>query len=237
MKFKSYYRYNQLKVAFDLLNRCNGTKILDIGCGNGILEQHFSEHEVIGIDISLSALNNAKKNAPHAKYILADMRSLPIKDECIDKVALIAVLGGVPQDEEVVAFNEAKRVLKYGGHLVILVSQKRQPYSLLVPDRLLGGWKWRHFNAQFLQKQLTENGFGISKTIFVGAILSLSLSLFTYLWEILWGVVSRKIMGRRFIPLLPYRLLNKIEGIEFRPFRGKLRFFARFFYVVAKKVD
>lgn len=235
MKLKSCYRYNQLKMVFNLLDKCYGNKILDIGCGSGLLEQYLIDREVIGVDISLPALNNAKKNAPWAKYILSDIRSLPIKDGCVDNVAMIAVLGGVAEGEEVVAFREAKRVLKDGGHLIILVSQQRQPYALLVPYRLFGGWKWRHFDAQLLQRQLRENGFNISKIIFVGGILSLSLSLFNAFWNIFWRLFTRKIMGRPFIPRPPYRFLNKIESLEFYPFKGRLQTFSRFFYIVARK--
>jgi len=235
MTLKLSSRYNQLKVAFDLLNECNGNRILDVGCGNALLEQYFSNHEVIGLDISLPALYDAKKNVPRSKYIQADIGRLPIKDGCINNVSMIAVLGGVPQGEEVVAFREARRVLKDGGHLIILVSQKRQPYSLLAPDRLFGGWKWRHFNVKLLQRQLTENGFNITKIIFVGGILSLSLSVLNTFWTIFWGFFARRTMATPFIPSLPYRFLNKIESLEFHPLKGKLQSLARFFYIVARK--
>jgi len=236
MKLKSYHRYNQLKVAFDLLSKCNGNRVLDAGCGDGLLEQYFTDRQVIGLDISLPALYNARKNAPWSKYVLADVKRLPIRDLCIDNVAMIAVLGGVAKGEEAIVFREAKRVLKYGGNLIILVSQKRQPYSLLVPDRLFGGWKWRHFNAQILQKQLKENGFEITDTIFVGGIISLGLSLFNYSWNRFWQFFTQRIMERVVIPHLPYSFLSKIEGLEFNTFKGMPQTFARFFYIVAKKV-
>ena len=236
MQLKLSDRYNQLRVAFNLLNECNGNIILDIGCGDGLLEQYFTDRKIIGLDISLAALYKAKKKAPWSNYIQANLRSLPIKDGCIDTVAMIAVLGGVSQCEEAIAFSEAKRVLKDGGYLVILVSQKCLPYSLLAPDRLFGGWRWRHFDVQFLQRMLMENGFNITKTIFAGGILSLSMSLLNSFWGIFWRFFSRRIMGKVFVPPLPYRFLNKIEGLEFYPFRGKLQAFARFFYLVAQKI-
>ena len=235
MKLESKHHYNQLKIAFDLLKKFDGNRILDLGCGNGILEQYFTNHQVIGVDISEAAINEAMQNAPWAKYILADIRNLPLEDKCVDNVAMIGVLGGLPEGEEVTAFREAKRVLVEGGHLVILVSQKRQPYSLLTPDRLYHGRKWRHFSIQVLKKQLMENGFKIKKVIFVGGFLSLGFSLLNFYWNAGWRFLTKWAIGKVFVPSLPYRFLNKIESLEFRPFRSKLRNFARLSFVVAQK--
>ena len=95
MKLESTHHNNLLRIAFDLLKECNGDSILDIGCGNGVLEQYFPHHQVIGVDISSSALNKARKNAPWAKYILADMRSLPLENESVDNVAMIVMMNVV----------------------------------------------------------------------------------------------------------------------------------------------
>lgn len=235
MKLESTHHNNLLRIAFDLLKECNGDSILDIGCGNGVLEQYFPHHQVIGVDISSSALNKARKNAPWAKYILADMRSLPLEDESVDNIAMIAVLGGVPEGEEANALKEAKRLLKSGGHIVILVSQKCQPYSSLVPDRLFGQ-KWRHFDAEVLQKQLTEADFKINKIIFVGGIFSLCMSLLNYFWKRSWRFFTKRLTKKVFIPHLPQSFLAKIEGLEFRPFRRRTQRFARFFYILAQKI-
>jgi len=235
MKLESARRYNQLKIAFDLLEECDGNSIVDIGCGDGVLEQYFPHHQVIGVDISPSALDKARKNAPWAKYILADMRSLPLENESVDNVAMIAVLGGVPEGEEANALKEAKRLLKDGGHIVILVSQKCQLYSSLAPDRLFGR-KWRHFDAEVLQKQLTEAGFKINKIIFVGGFISLCMSLLNYFWEGFWRFFTKRITKKVFIPRLPQSFLVKIEGWEFRPFRRSTQRFARFFYILAQKI-
>jgi SAM-dependent methyltransferase len=235
MKLDSKRHCNQLKIAFDLLKESDGKRILDLGCGNGILEQYFVDHQVIGVDISEAAINKAKQNAPWANYILADIRNLPLEDKCVDKVAMLGVLGGLPMGDEVIVFKEAKRVLTEGGRLIILVSQKRQPYSLLTPGRLYHGSKWRHFNIQILQKQLIENGFTINKVIFVGGFLSLGFSLLNFYWNAAWRFLTKRVIGRIFVPSLPHRFLNKIESLEFRPFMSKLQSFARYSFVVARK--
>ena len=228
-------RYHHLRIAFKLLSQCHGKRILDVGCGQGLLERYFSNHECIGMDVSLSALRHAKRNAERGKYMLADMTSLPVKERCVDIVAMIAVLGGVPQGKDEMVFGEAGRVLTDGGHVVILVSQKRLPYSLLVPDRVSTGWKWRHFNAKALQKQLNASGFLLKETVFVGGIISLSIDIFECFWGLFWRCFSRKILRRYTVPRLPHGFLNIIESREFQPFSQKSSTFARFFYMVAQK--
>ena len=160
----------------------------------------------------------------------------PIKNGCIDSVAMIAVLGGVPHGEEVATFREARRVLRDGGHLTILVSQKCQPYSLLAPDRLFGGWKWRHFNYQLLQRQLEVNDFYISRVIITGGMLSLIESMFTFFWNMFWQLFTRMIIRRPYIPPLPYQLINRLIGWEYRPFKGGMKKLARFIYIVVQKI-
>jgi len=236
MTFEEHRDYNRLKVAFDLLSDCDGARILDMGCGkDALLEQQFPDREVIGLDISQTALREAKKNAPRSEFILADIRGLPIKDCSIDNVTMLAVLGGVPQGEEVAAFREASRVLRKGGNLVLLVSRKCLPYSLLVPDRTFGGWKWRHFNSQLLERQLRESGFNINKAVFAAGILSLTISIVNSLWVNFWPFFTRTIIRRRYTPQLPYRWINKLLTWEFHPFKGMMRGVARYIYLMAQK--
>lgn len=238
MKFEEHRDYNRLKVAFDLLNDCDGTRILDIGCGkDALLEQQLADCDVIGLDISQTALLKAKKNAPHSAFILADTRHLPIKDASIDKVAMLAVLGGVPRGEEAVTFAEVRRVLKDGGYLLLHVSQKWLPYSLLAPDRVFGGWKWRHFNFELLERQLNESGFNINKAIFAGGILSLTISTINFFWVNFWHFFSHRIIHRPFLPPLPYRWLNRLSAWEYHPFKGIMKGTARYIYLVAQKTQ
>ena len=230
------HRFNQLKLAYDLLSGCDGSRILDIGCGQGLLEEYFQDRDCVGMDIDSGSVRTARERAPHAHYILGDIHNLPIKTGTLDIVAMMAVLGSVASGKEDHVFDEARRVLRVGGSVVILVSQDTQPYSLLVPDRLFHGWHWRHFDAQFLKAKMTETGFLVKKLVFAGGILSLGLDLFHYGWNRLWGRLSHRLLGRTFVPGLPYRKLSQIEKLEFRPFPRRLRKIARYVYIAAERV-
>jgi SAM-dependent methyltransferase len=229
------HRFNQLKLAFNLLSGCDGSRILDIGCGQGLLEEYFEDRHCVGMDIDFGSVGIAKDRAPQARYMLGDIHNLPIKTGTFDVVAMMAVLGSVASGKEDHVFDEARRVLCTGGSLVILVSQDVEPYSLLVPDRLFHGWRWRHFDAQSLEIKLTETGFLAKKVVFAGGILSLALDLLHHLWNRCWRLLSSRIIGKTWVPGLPCRKLSKVESLEFKPFRRRLRKFARYIYIVAEK--
>lgn len=229
------HRFNQLKLAYDLLSGCDGSRILDIGCGQGLLEEYFQDHDCVGMDIDFGSVRTARERAPQAHYILGDIHNLPIKTGTLDIVAMMAVLGSVASGKEDHVFDEARRVLRVGGSVVILVSQDVKPYSLLVPDRLFYGWHWRHFDAQFLKAKMTETGFLVKRLVFAGGILSLGLDLFHFCWNRMWQFLSLHLRWRWGVLRLSYRKLSCIEHIEFTPLRGKLRKLARYVYIVAVK--
>ncbi|MBN1794166.1 MAG: class I SAM-dependent methyltransferase [Candidatus Omnitrophica bacterium] len=236
MNTHSFRRHNQLKVASDLLRAYAGKRILDIGCGEGLLERYLPDRDIIGMDISARALLRARSLKPRSRYIQADIRHIPVQDACVQAVSMIAVLGGTSQDDEMRLFSEVRRVLQDKGTAVILVSRRRLPYSLLAPDRLFGNGKWRHFDPQALKANLETSGFTVRNMVYAGGMVSLCVSLFNACWQRCWDVCTRKVLGKSVVPRLPQRFFNILEAVEFRPFSERMRRFSRFVYVVAQKI-
>lgn len=60
-----------------LKNLAPGSKILDLCCGTGQLARILTDHgfAVTGVDSSSNMLLHARTNAPHAKFILGDVRT------------------------------------------------------------------------------------------------------------------------------------------------------------------
>ena len=60
-------------------NLAPGDRILDLGCGSGTTAAHITMQgfHVTGLDRSLAMLAIARKHAPDAAFIQADMRDLP----------------------------------------------------------------------------------------------------------------------------------------------------------------
>lgn len=99
-------------------------KILDLGCGNGRYFKYFKEKNIdyFGIDNSEKLIKIAKNKNPEANFQTADAFKLPFPDKFFDKIISIAVLHHIPSKELRIQFiKEAKRVLKTGGILILIV--------------------------------------------------------------------------------------------------------------------
>lgn len=111
------------EAIYSYLEPRTGLKLLDIGCGTG----HYSIDlarmglEVIGIDVSQAMLKKAQAKATEAGVTMhfteADALCLPFADETFDLVLSADSMEWVADFP--VALQEAYRVLKTGGRLVV----------------------------------------------------------------------------------------------------------------------
>src|SRR3954453_10065628 len=73
-----------------------GNRILDVGCGTGILTAALVERgsEAVGIDASEAYLARARRNRPHPNvtYELSDVRHIPYSDASFDACVSTLVL-------------------------------------------------------------------------------------------------------------------------------------------------
>lgn len=90
------------------------TLCLDAGCGSGLIARHL--RNVIGLDISRTELELAKKYAPHGEYVQADILSLPLRNCAVDSIICTEVLEHVSDASTVM--EEFNRVLKSDGLLI-----------------------------------------------------------------------------------------------------------------------
>jgi 2-polyprenyl-3-methyl-5-hydroxy-6-metoxy-1,4-benzoquinol methylase len=142
---------NLLKLRFN--NSITRLKILDLGCGDGVLSYLLWKcgAEVFGIDYSFEALryaNNKIKNQS-IKFINGSAYSLPWGDEYFDAVISSDVIEHL-QDAEVF-LSEAKRVVKTGGSVIIST-----------PIRITGKFQDRLHVVEWFHEEFIE----INKRIF-----------------------------------------------------------------------
>ena len=121
----------------DLLPWRGDEKVLDVGCGRGLLligaAKRLEERKSHGVDIWRSedlsgngpeaTLANAKAEgvADRVKIESADARKLPMADASIDTIVSSLAIHNIPNREErEQAIAEMVRVLKPGGHVAIL---------------------------------------------------------------------------------------------------------------------
>ncbi len=95
----------------------NGSLLLDLACGGGLLAPHVAGkgHRHVGLDLSASALPQARAHGVTA--VRGDVLGLPFVDEVADVVVAGEVLEHVADPLRLV--TEAVRVLRPGGTLVL----------------------------------------------------------------------------------------------------------------------
>lgn len=105
-----------------------GQKVLDVGCGNGIVYEFLAPKSIdyVGVDFSRPLLKIARQRARRAngasqyRFVFGEATALPIKNGVFDWVFALAVYHHLPTPAlRQSAVEEAWRVLKPGGRLVL----------------------------------------------------------------------------------------------------------------------
>ena len=144
----------------DKLNKNkNNLKILDVGCGTGIIMKRLNKYgNVYGIDISDDALKFCRaRNLKNIKK--ASVMKIPFKNNTFDLVGCFDVLYHKGISNDVKAMKEIYRVLKKNGRLFITDSAMmclwgRHDIATQARER---------YNKEELKKKLEKAGFKIEK--------------------------------------------------------------------------
>lgn len=98
-----------------------GRRVLDIGCGIGLMHRPFlaAGLDVAGIDLSGEAIAAARASHPSAAYETYDGLRAPFPDAAFDAALAVCVVHHVPPAGWPAFFAEARRMLKPGGRLFI----------------------------------------------------------------------------------------------------------------------
>jgi 2-polyprenyl-3-methyl-5-hydroxy-6-metoxy-1,4-benzoquinol methylase len=93
-------RHQQLKLLVDdVLDGREGLRILDIGCGAGVMSAHLTRYgDVTGIDFSAPAIDMARRMVPAARFETGRVEALPA-GERYDVITMFDVLEHIVEDE------------------------------------------------------------------------------------------------------------------------------------------
>jgi SAM-dependent methyltransferase len=115
-----YHETIVLQGALRLLHLQPGDSLLDLGCGQGVLERSLPKTiQYTGIDNSKGLITNARKMSK-AHFLIADVcQPLPLKDETFNACSFILSLQNM-EFPDLAIQNAAKHLKKNGKLLLIL---------------------------------------------------------------------------------------------------------------------
>lgn len=92
----------------------------DIGCGAGVpCTRLLAEHgDVLGLDISNSQIELARKNVPNARFIKADMTTVELPPAGFDAVTAFYSIAHIPRSQHSTLFRRIATWLRPGGHFL-----------------------------------------------------------------------------------------------------------------------
>lgn len=132
-------------------------RILLLGCGAGryarALIRAFPNRTVIGGDLSLVALEEARNAGGGAHYLALDAEQLPFPDETFGAVVFLDLMEHLPNPDAML--EECRRVLTSGGVLHFFVPLEDEPgtlYRLFQNDRFVPIHRWKTDHVGHIQR-------------------------------------------------------------------------------------
>ncbi|MEX0921096.1 MAG: class I SAM-dependent methyltransferase [Candidatus Pacearchaeota archaeon] len=117
----------QLKEALEKIPR--KSKILDAGCGFGKPVAKFlsqKKYQVTGIDISKELIQQARKNAPKAKFKVMSMYDLTFPEKTFDAIVSFFAILHLEKSKVLQVFKKFHQILKDNGYLLFSVNRGKE---------------------------------------------------------------------------------------------------------------
>lgn len=199
---KEYARYNRYELEnwrisyimriFSALGLENEDIFLDIGVGGTgytVIEAAKCGVKAIGIDISTKGMRSAKRFSKvhlhrdsFCEFIICSATHIPLKTGSMSKIASIAVLEHIPNDEAVL--DEIARIATHNSTVFLVVPNTYRrmlpPFGLpyLLHDKRVG--HLRHYKAEDLIEKFAKRRFklvNISYSVHIPKILQYLISV------------------------------------------------------------
>ena len=108
----------------------SGSRVIDLGCGNGRHTQVLieSRQRAVAFDASRRLLDYALRRARDADIVLGDLCALPFGGASFDAAIAVASLQHLPTaTDRLMALREIARILRPGGRTLLMVWAFEQP--------------------------------------------------------------------------------------------------------------
>jgi SAM-dependent methyltransferase len=131
--------YISKRTAFIREHVPTGSRILDVGCGTGVLAERLLHegYDVTGADPFAAMLEHMRARDPRLKTVHAPGQDLPFDDGTFDFTYCVAVMHHVAHPRDVHdTLVEMCRVTKPGGHVLVWDHNPRNPYWPILMKRV-----------------------------------------------------------------------------------------------------
>jgi len=107
------------------------SRILDIGCGNGVpaTRELALRHQVTGVDMSGEQIARAASNVPGATFICGDARMVDLPVATFDAIVALYLVDNVPSDEYPALFRRLRDLLTPQGRLLLSAEPGDDPWQ------------------------------------------------------------------------------------------------------------
>ncbi len=173
--FRSFF-IKRVEIVLSFAKDKNFGKVLDIGCGTGVLFPEYSRRceSIVGIDIFLqdySIRGLCKKEGITCSLAWGSILEVPFKDETFDTVVCISTLEHIEDSGK--ALTDIKRVLKPRGSLLAGFPVKNK-----ITDKLLGQSTGFHVASHNQILAAARKVFGDVRVKRIPSIVPLDYSLY-----------------------------------------------------------
>lgn len=137
----------------EFLSLLKGKKILDVGCGSGLIANYFygKGFDVRGLDFSKNLLKIARKNYSEIEFIECDICKWN-SNEKFDGVFTKDMLFHLPDDDLILALKNIKKSLNKNGIFYIIMDCPKIAGEQILPESL-------DVNSSIYYNYLTPNKF------------------------------------------------------------------------------
>jgi SAM-dependent methyltransferase len=126
-----------LRVLSGTLGSPDRLRVLDIGCGIGLIEQELEQKvaDLCAIDMSEKSIEIAQTRARATRFVHFDGDTLPYNDGSFDAVFTSCVIHHVPPGGRTKFMTEMLRILRSGGVAIIIEHNPLNPMTRYIVSR------------------------------------------------------------------------------------------------------
>ena len=154
------------RLLTDALRAVPNARLLDVGCGTGIVLKEFGHlGKICGLDLAPEAVKYTKRRNPEGAVLQGNLLSLPVASGSVDAVLAFDVIEHIEDDGA--AVKEIHRVLSANGVVVVNVPA----FASLWGDKDEANHHHRRYNKRMLRNVLEAAGFRIERLTYTNTTL------------------------------------------------------------------